>query len=220
MSTSSGRVYFDYQLALKKAEQIFEKVKSNPIQPSSYVRSYSAILTYCERSTWALDDFVCAAHMVYGWMPTALDLYPSEQGFERAVHLLNESRLRQLDGSEIIELSKVINNSVVGASKLLHFVSPQRYGIWDSRIYAFLTGKNKPAYQVVNSAPKYLTYLRVLEALKDDARFGGFHETVNQNIRTALGSAWTVKDAVGALRALELVMFISGRNSAPLSSPL
>lgn len=37
--------------------------------------------------------------------------------------------------NEIAEFIPIINNSLVGTSKLLHFINPNDYAIWDSNIF-------------------------------------------------------------------------------------
>ena len=64
-----------------------------------------------------------------------------------------------------------INNSLVGLSKLLHFINPQNYAIWDSRIFRFLTEK-KSQYGIGN--PKM--YLQYLEEIKNIEKENGYPE--------------------------------------------
>ena len=47
------------------------------LQDDSYIISYPHILSYFSAlETIGGADVVRGAHMVYGWMPTVLDLYP------------------------------------------------------------------------------------------------------------------------------------------------
>ena len=54
----------------------------------------------------------------------------------------------RLEAWEIDALAGLVNNSVVGASKLLHFVAPQTYAIWDSKVYAFVHERRPHHYRV------------------------------------------------------------------------
>jgi len=68
-------------------------------------------------------DVVCGAHMVYGWMPTILEL---NGDLEAAAQTLNEAKAgRDITAQKITKVAATINNSFVGASKLLHFVAPK-----------------------------------------------------------------------------------------------
>ena len=133
-------------------------------------------------------------------MPTVLDLYPIEAGlsFEAAAELLNKARASGvLDDGELKKLARLVNNSFVGASKLLHFAAPEKFAIWDSRVYTFLYNK-RPYYDRVNSAAIYLKYIADLSATRQDPRFDSFHGSINAKHGYS----------VSAFRAMEMVMFI------------
>ena len=100
-----------------------------------YLRTYPHLL----RSTDLLvremgeDALPAIAHMAYGWMPTILKKFKDSkpdivgpatkcQSFEEASELI-----QSLDDSPI-------NNSWVGMSKVLHFINPEFFPIWDSRV--------------------------------------------------------------------------------------
>jgi len=168
----------------------------------SYIRAYPHIMASL-KSRKVLDeqDFVCAAHMVYGWMPTILEIHADESlSVSQGVALLNKARAEGcLSEVEIGQLARLVNRSVVGASKLLHFVNPEAFAIWDSRIYRFMHLKVPHQYRV-NNAAEYGKYLGRLQQLRKDDRFVGFHQSVNEKMGYA----------VSGLRALEVVMFVNG----------
>ncbi|GLZ88087.1 hypothetical protein Pres01_41380 [Metapseudomonas resinovorans] len=170
-------------------------------QTQSYIRAYPHILASL-RSRQVLDeqDFVCGAHMVYGWMPTILEIHASESlDVANGVALLNKASAEGcLSAGEIGQLAQLVNRSVVGASKLLHFVNPEAFAIWDSRIYRFIHRQEPHQYRV-NNAAEYGKYLARLQQLRQDARFPDFHVSVNRKMGYP----------VSALRALEVVMFIN-----------
>jgi hypothetical protein len=104
----------------------------------------------------------------------------------------------QLSDVNITLLAKLINHSFVGASKLLHFVAPKSFAIWDSKVYTFV--HERPTYHYrVNDIINYRDYLNKLKLLKADSRFKQFHDSVNVKIGYP----------VSALRAIELVMFLN-----------
>jgi len=122
-----------------------------------YIRTYPQLL----RSTAILakemgeDALPAIAHMAYGWMPTILKKFSDSKpdivgpatecrSFEEASGLI-----QSLDDSPI-------NNSWVGLSKVLHFVNPDFFPIWDSRVATHFSLKN--AYQV-NKKNHFLEYL-------------------------------------------------------------
>jgi hypothetical protein len=172
------------------------------MQDDSYILSYPHLLSYfASKQIFAIEDVVRGAHMAYGWMPTVLDLYPEAPNIDLATgaDLLNKAkRTGALTDTEVEQLARLINNSLVGASKLLHFVSPQHFPIWDSKIYAFVF-QEKPHNYRVSQVSKYRQYLAQLGQLQNDTRFTSFHSSVNRKVGYQ----------VSELRALELVMFLN-----------
>lgn len=168
----------------------------------SYIISYPYMISFFrDKDTFTEADVVCGAHMIYGWMPTILDLYPAKSALNLSAAALLLTRVRQgfaLTDQEIEQLACVINNSLVGASKLLHFVAPDNYAIWDSKICKYYLNKQAYAYRV-NDVSAYKSYLSELLILKEDPRFPAFHESVNNKVGYL----------VSPLRALELIMFLN-----------
>jgi hypothetical protein len=126
-----------------------------------YLRTYPQLL----RSTALLtkkmgeDALPAIAHMAYGWMPTILKKFSDSQpdivgpatgcrSFEKASGLT-----QSLDDS-------TINNSWVGMSKVLHFMNPEFFPIWDSRVAKHFGLKYD--YQI-NNRNHFLEYLTFVE---------------------------------------------------------
>lgn len=117
-------------------------------------------------------------------------------GFDLAAELLTQVRHTGIvSDRDLAALRGLVNNSLVGASKLLHFVAPGHFAIWDSNIYAFVFEEQPHPYRL-NKIEKYHIYLEKLGSLQRDARFDSFHQSVNSKIGYQ----------VSKLRALELVM--------------
>ena len=169
---------------------------------NSYVVSYPHILAHFRLlDVLSEKDFVCGAHIVYGWMPTILDLNPGKfkVPLNKGAEILTVAKKTgRLTDSELELLANLVNNSLVGASKLLHFVSPETFAIWDSKIYAFVFKEAAHNYRV-NQAVKYRKYLYELERIKCRTGFRAFHESVQSKIGYE----------ISALRAIELVMFLN-----------
>ena len=73
-------------------------------------------------------------------MPTILNYKSNE--FDTAVEILNRAKNNpRISTDDILLLKQLINNSLVGVSKLLHYINSV-YAIWDSRVCNFLTGKS------------------------------------------------------------------------------
>jgi hypothetical protein len=104
---------------------------------------------------------------------------------QQAAALLTAAKPRDLNKAELQSLKGMINNSIVGASKLLHLVAPTRYPIWDSRLYRFCHGKRGHAYEV-NKVDANLGCRRDLVALMADSRFPAFHAASTSRSATRL----------------------------------
>ncbi len=164
--------------------------------------SYRPILEHFESiRKFRPSDFIVAAHIVYGWMPTALELaIESDEDLNTATDLLNAARAHDIADEGLRTLVRIVNNSLVGASKLLHFAAADRYAIWDSRVYEFFR-ERRPYHFRMNSIPDFREYHRTLELIRSDPRFDSFRSSVCAKLGYS----------VSGLRAIELVMFLSPR---------
>lgn len=91
------------------------------------------------------DDLIVAISIAYSWMPTMLDMYDqSEKSFELLKDEIKEfSRIKsslaliRKEGEikrVLAKLCLATNNSVVGASKVLHLFYCEHIPIFDSRV--------------------------------------------------------------------------------------
>ena len=101
----------------------------------SYVDSYSEFINYFKNIDWIeKHNLVIASHFVYGWMPTIIQL--DTKNVDEVLSALNAVKAgHSVTESQLEIIKKCINNSMVGTSKLLHFINPNLYAIWDSRIF-------------------------------------------------------------------------------------
>jgi len=139
-----------------------------------YNKSYYHFVNYFSgKEELTEQDLVIGANFTYGWMPTILNFKSDE--FTAAVSILNEAkRSERLSGEKILTLKRLINNSLVGVSKLLHFVNPDVYAIWDSRVCNFLTGKSYK--QRVEKIDLFLSYLDLCKRVSSEPEFKAIHE--------------------------------------------
>jgi hypothetical protein len=183
-------------------KDVFELEPNTHIPHNSYIVSYPYILAYFEGlKVFSERAFVCGAHIAYGWMPTVLDLNPDKLpvGLQRGAELLTEAKTNgRLVDADIELLAKLVNNSLVGASKLLHFTAPDAFAIWDSKIYSFVFEEAAHNYRV-NRLGKYREYMSKLEQIKRQPGFEAFHKSVRSKVGYEVGS----------FRAIELIMFLN-----------
>lgn len=177
-----------------------------------YRQTYGLIGERLRRHAWTGDDSeredaIILLILLYSWMGQGYlsDLKPLYARYGQACDALRRLRAGALEspGNGVAgDLAAVVgfcNNSVIGTSKLLHFLEPERFAIWDSRIAAAL-GASISYASVESQIDQYLTYL----------------DWINANISQVppfTGCDWS------SLRRLEFLLFMHGdvaRNDAKL----
>ena len=166
----------------------------------SYIDTYSEFINYFRNIDYIQKHhLVIASHFVYGWMPTIIQLDIKE--IDKVLFLLNAAKAGHLLSAEEIAIVKnCINNSMVGTSKLLHFINPQVYAIWDSRIFRYLTG-NKYPYGI-DKPISYLNYLEKLNEISNRVDYRSLHFKIERNFQYELTP----------MRAIEILMFETDRS--------
>jgi hypothetical protein len=185
---------------------------SSPVVHSSYLASYPAIIDHFQAiERFTTNKFIVAAHLVYGWMPTILELDFST--LTEAVSVLEAARRGVvLTAPQIAQLASTVNHSVIGASKLLHFTNPNLYPIWDSRVFQFLTRSSsssllKGHHYQVNKAALYEVYAYTCREVVLTTDFQPtYHELVEQFKAIPGYETFTITP----LRAVEYIMFMGG----------
>jgi hypothetical protein len=187
-------------------KRLIQDEKNVPEQSADlFTYTYFAFLDYFHRiSIIDVHQFIIGANFTYGWMPTMLRLKSTqfEAAAEDAAQILNHAKRREnLTDQEYQLLIDLMNRSIVGVSKLLHFVNPQDYAIWDSRVAAYLNPAMS-SYQFQRTAT-YRSYLEQCAALCAFDEFAALHQSVNHKVGRP----------VTPFRAIELVMYTNGRSN-------
>tara|TARA_Y100000815_G_C13117776_1_gene415642 strand:+ start:88 stop:672 length:585 start_codon:yes stop_codon:yes gene_type:complete len=178
-------------------ELIQKELKYFAVDNNSYIDSYTEFIKYFQQiNTIEKHHLIISGHFVYGWMPTIISL--NQDNLPEVLRLLNQVKQGHLlTANELALLKNCINNSMVGLSKLLHFIRPDLYAIWDSRIFKFLTGK-KSTYGI-NKPTAYLKYLQDLKKITDQKEFDKFFQEIQKSFQYPISK----------FRAIEIVMFQS-----------
>lgn len=165
----------------------------------SYLTAYQEFVKYFQDiETINHHNTIIGISFTYSWMPTILGFRPEK--ISEATTILNNAKQGNRPNSNALDILKsCFNNSLVGSSKLLHFVNPEQFAIWDSRVYRYLFNHEPHSYRVENN-PTYLDYLSFCD------------ELINCNFINELRSI--VENEVGykmtAMRAIELIFFYNG----------
>jgi len=176
-------------------ERLYSNLNEVSSQGKNYISTYPYLVQYFqELEKVELRHLILGSHLVYGWMPTILNL--NIENSDSILELLNKVKKNYLLTEEEFKIGiATVNNSLVGLSKLLHFINPEVYAIWDSRIFKFLTGK-KSTYGISNPST-YLEYLAYLEEIVHRPEFNKLKMLVHKQLGYEVTS----------IRALEFAIF-------------
>ena len=187
-------------LALSNDEGVTSRMKADP-----YSVAYGSLLPHFDKLsavTW--DDAVVGLHIVYGWMPTIPRLAGIMQWDQKRKTLLAATLTGAITGkgptdAELGGLMAFSNNSMIGASKILHFLNPSRLPIWDSRVAKSFFNRPKVYDQQVNKVEKWKSYQATLIGWLSDQRV----TSRCSELKRLAGHLAGVTD----LRLVELVLF-------------
>lgn len=184
---------------LKKMDIIYEANKS-------YINSYNEFINYFKnRDGFYKSDLIIGSHFVYGWMPTVLylNLNKDDEGKITSLLFMVKNGDYMLNEEEFEEIKRCINNSMVGTSKLLHFINPEKYAIWDSKVFYYFYPNRKSTAGI--EKPKL--YIEYLKALNDITLHNDF-EILYSQIVEFMGLNYEISK----FRAVESLIFEIEKN--------
>lgn len=180
---------------------------------TKYFDSYFEFVKYFEKiKTIDYHSLVISSYFTYGWMPTILKNFDLEDDISKPIEIFNKVKGHtEIDDFEYMRLVKCINNSIVGVSKLLHFINPAQYPIFDSRIKNYFESNEllktiwKPTYQnKEKDIQQYKLYRDICLSIINDSRFESIYKESIQKLN--LGKRLT------RMRVLENLFFSFGGN--------
>ena len=182
---------------------VFEKwSKALPlIDPTNhYIRSYPELI---DASKCLVEEFgeraiPMVAYLVYGWMPKILsysrDTYQDDRIYRGVFAKTEEDALQVLDSIEY----PPTNNAWVGMSKTLHFLNPEIFPIWDSKVAKVF---GIPTTQM-GKKEVYKNYLSFVSQNVNSS----FVDPVRTEFKNVTGYHIT------KVRAVEFVLFVMGEH--------
>lgn len=165
----------------------------------TYSLSYPEFLKYFKQIS-IIDEhhFIIGINFTYGWMPTIFNFKSTD--FTAPVEILNKVKDGRLPSEdELLILKSVINNSLVGTSKILHFINPSLIPIWDSRVFKYLIGKNS-SVNSIGEPKNFLDYIKFCKKVIDQKDF----PALKNHVETEIGHEIT------PMRAVEIIMYLRG----------
>lgn len=177
------------------------------------LRAITYLATYADIRSFAtapgaigLDRFNQLATMVYGWMPRIVRIDQAHvTPALAAVAAAKRATPATVHAVPITALANCLR-SLVGASKVLHFVNDAVFPIWDSKIETFRLGGVLP-YGQMTSIANYLAYVDEVHAIRADPAFAPFLAGVTAATNARLTAIGIPLYAVSEVRAIEAAAF-------------
>lgn len=176
---------------------------SYTVKEDIYVEMYEQYINFFkEKEVLTKNDVVIGVGFTYSWMPTILKNLNLSK-LDKVTSILNNVKQRvDISDDDLLLLKEFSNNSLVGASKLLHFINPEYYAIWDSRVFKFLNNNEAAHKYKLEKVHVYRQYLSYLSNLKTSGTLDNIVATLKAKI------GYPISD----YRALELLFFLGSKN--------
>ncbi|MBU2947364.1 hypothetical protein [Zobellia uliginosa] len=171
---------------------------------SSYVykRTYNELLFFFQQVKVIEEShLILFAQIIYGSMPTMVNINLDNK--DKLLTVLSKVQEGgELNFDEIKIVKEYINNSLVGTSKLLHFLNPKVYAIWDSRIHRYITGKSS-SYGI-GDIKTYIVYLEKIKYISSQDGYNKIHEKIAKHFDYDIQPS----------RVMEIIMFQTDKTSS------
>lgn len=143
-------------------------------QDKFYLGTYPAIRQYFLEHVCCLEpqvnDVKIAVMLAYTWMGRA-KLQPSSlEHYRDAVPIIERARTSAgILSSDIQTLGRLVGDSLIATSKFLHFLNPEKYAIWDTKVaWAAYHLRYDEISKLTDArhVDRYLDYLRDLSSFQ------------------------------------------------------
>lgn len=180
-----------------------------------YRGSYQFILAHFERCQFHETDRDCqgfwqALILVYSWMGRGLltDFSSPRERYGEVCEPISRVReTGEIDLKTVNKLVRLCNGSVIATSKFLHFLKPDAFAIWDSRVYNSIFERKALHYRL-NNPSNMLAYVDWIKLLH-----------IDEDTLEAVASHLGIAEDRGALRAKEYILFMSGGSRELVEGP-
>ena len=181
-------------------EKIINKSKTIKFESfGTYNHSYQEFVKFFKKNPIDEHSLILGCYFTYGWMPTILKNFDGTLIDHSIIASLNGVKDgKKLDSESLKTLKTIVNNSIIGASKLLHFINPKLYPIWDSRVCNFIY--NKKYHDFVNNISTYKKYVSKVEELLLDKKIIKMCKDVRSKLKDH-------DHKLTNIRVIELIMF-------------
>lgn len=190
-----------------------DRVAANPKihNPRSvtYLSTYPSIRALATLpSAFDLDRFHQLAAMTYGWMPRVVRIDP--QHVQDALESIATASAVTPEGVRTTPVRAIANcvTSVVGASKMLHFVNDAVFPIWDSNTETFrLRLRRKPSHNHMTQVSNFFSYVDEVHAIRREPGFPEFYSRYLEAFNARLAEMHIAPYNISEVRAIEAAAF-------------
>lgn len=180
-------------------DNFFQNCSNFTVDKQTYDVSYPEFLKYfSDIKVITKHNLVIGINFTYGWMPTIFDF--RSENFDEAIKILNNAKKGLIPTVAQLETLKgLFNKSLVGTTKLLHFINPEIFAIWDSRVYNYLTGEKAYNHRIGN-CESYLSFLIFCKYLTERGEYEELHKSICKKIGYTMTK----------FRTVEMIMYLNG----------
>ncbi len=191
-------------LSINFFDDLVNKLEIQP-KNNQLLTTYGPMLEFAKRNKTKFDKttLIGLAHMAYGWMPTMIQSITIEQDF---IEWIKQIDIGCIDKSFLTKIGKLTNDSIVGASKLLHFLNPEMYPIYDSRVYKTISEKEK--HNLSKDYDNYIHYTNKLRNLINNSS----NLSKIFKIEEELINKYFIPAGCSKIRILEICLYASANN--------
>jgi hypothetical protein len=206
-ATGQRHIMLRKQMNLDDLTPAIEKINSSPavneLRAVTYLWTYPSIRAIADgRSEINICVFHQLATATYGWMPRVVRIDPTY--VQSALEAVNQALAVRHDTISEVDVMSIAEclHSLVGASKVLHFVNPTVFPIWDSRIEGLRLGR-KPSQIHMDNPEKLYSYISNVHEILQDERFSEFHRDFQLSFERRLLACHIPPYTVSEVRAVE-----------------
>lgn len=174
----------------------------------TYLATYPSILKFSAApGSITVDRFNQLAVLAYGWMPRVVRINPGYVA--KAISALNVAvaakAIGDLSATSLQDIEHCLN-SVVGASKILHFVNNEIFPIWDSNVEGFRMSRSASTYHM-RCVTNYFSYACEVHSIRSEPGFNTFFANFSVAMNSRLATLGITAYKISEVRAIEAAAF-------------
>jgi hypothetical protein len=173
-------------------------VDEEDILSQTYLITYPEYIRYFREIKGKIEHhhLLIGIGFAYSWMPRILRILKAIDN--NTLNIINNAKGESYISKEDIEvLMDTFDNSITSVSKLLHFIHPEKYGIFDNKVFSSIASKRLSNQK--DKAGLYLSYTRLIEDVTKLDEYENIHDEVQEKLKI-----WR---PISRIRSAELILF-------------